>query len=171
MTGRRPGADRRLLAAAALSLALAGAAHGAEDRYTLAQLDAVGRALATQKCDRPVEVKTSFVRNPHDREVADEMQSFDCRAFRVAVYRSLSSSPPRERPMSVVLEHAHPLAGGPWAVGASAASVRAALGPPLRVFGENLVYPLGRDRAGQDTITFETTAGIVRAVSWNWEVD
>lgn len=171
MTVRPHGGDRSLLVAAALSVGLAGTAHGGEERYTLAQLDGIGRALAKERCYRPVEVKTSFVRNPHDREVADEMQSFDCRAFRVAVYRSLSQSPPRELPMSVILEHAHPLANGPWSVGASAAGVRAALGPPLRVFGESLVYSLNHEHPGQDTITFEAAAGIVRAVSWTWDVD
>lgn len=171
MTLRPHGGVGSPLVAAALAAGLAGTANGDEERYTLAQLDRIGRALAEQRCQRPVEVKTSFVRNPHDREVADEMRSFDCRAFRVAVYRSLSSSPPRELPMSVVLEHAHPLANGPWSVGASASSVRAALGPPLRVFGESLVYALGPERPRRDTITFEADAGIVRAVSWNWEVD
>ena len=140
-------------------------------RITLEQLNAVGKALAAQRCPRPVEVKTTFIRNPSQRDVADEMQSFDCRSFRVAIYRSLSASPPRELPMSVVLEGAHPLAAGPWAVGASAAAIRAEFGPPAREFGESMAYSLDPRRPGRDTLTFEVGAGIVRAVSWSWDVE
>jgi len=145
--------------------------HGQDAAYTLAQLGTIGKTLAAEKCYRPVEVKTSFIPNPRNREVADEMRSFDCRTFHVAIYRSLSASPAKEMPMSVVLEGAHPLAGGAWSVGAAAASVRSVLGSPLRVFGENLVYSLSPTRPGQDTLTFEVSKGIVEAVSWSWDVD
>jgi len=160
-----------LLVVLALWASLGRGAHGQEAAYTLTQLGAIGKSLAAEKCYRPVEVKTSFIPNPRNREVADEMLSFDCRTFHVAIYRSLSASPAKEMPMSVVLEGAHPLAGGAWAVGAAAASVRSVLGSPLRVFGENLVYSLSPARPGQDTLTFEVSKGIVEAVSWSWEVD
>jgi len=157
-----------LLAAALLA---GGAAAQPDPRDALARLNALGQALAAQKCPRPVEVKTSFVRNPSQREVADEMQSIDCRSFRVAIYRSLSATPPRESPMSVVLEGAHPLAVDPWAVGASAQAVRAGLGAPAREFGESLVYSLDPRRDGRDTLTFEVRGGVVRALNWSWDVD
>ena len=138
---------------------------------TLAQLNDIGLAIAQQKCPRPVEVKTSFVANPRDRDVADEMQSFDCRTYRVAVYRSLSQTPPREVPLSVVLDGEHPLAQGPWSVGASAATIHSLLGPPTKTFGEVLVYALDPKRPDRDTLTFEVADGIVQAVTWTWEVE
>ena len=161
-----------VLLCSALCLGLVGLGR-AEDRapYNLEQLNAIGRSLAAEKCYRPVEVKTSFIRNPNNREVADEMQSFDCRGYHIAIYRSLSQSPPKELPMSVVLEGEHPLASGPWAVGGSAARIRSVLGAPSRMYGESLVYSLDPKRPDQDTLTFEVTAGVVHAVSWSWDVE
>lgn len=163
---------RRMVLAFALWAGLVEAGHGqARAAYTLEQLDAVGRALATERCHRPAEIKTSFIRHPTRRDVADEMQSIDCRSFRIAVYRSMAQSPPRESPMSVVLQGGHPLASGPWAVGGSAREIRSVLGSPMRVFGESLVYSLSPQRPGQDTLTFEVDKGIVVAVSWSWDVE
>jgi hypothetical protein len=156
----------------ALAIGPFAVAHGGQAAGdTLAQIDAIGRSLAAQKCRRPVEVKTVFVANPRDRGVADEMQSFDCKAFRVAIYRSLFPTPAHELPMSVVLVEAHPLAEGPWSLGASADSISAMLGPPARRFGDSLVYSTNPAQPGRNTITFEVSAGVVRALSWNWEVD
>lgn len=164
-----PSPLRRALAVAAGASALVAGVARADGAAALAELDAAGRAIAAEKCSRPVEVKTSFVRNPVDRAVADEMQSTDCRSFSVAVYRALAPAPLRELPMSVVLRGAHPRIALAWSVGAQAAAVRAALGAPQRQFGENLVYGL---RSGaQDSLTFEVKAGIVDALSWNWDVD
>lgn len=74
--------------------------------------------------------------------------------------------------MSVFLVQAHPLAAGPWSIGAYASSVVAALGPPSRVYGENLVYAIDpQHRTTKDAVTFEISAGRVRAVTWNWDVD
>ena len=82
-------------AALAVAAALCGAAQADEPpAAVLARLDAIGRRIAAERCARPLEVKTSFVRNPQHREVADEMQSIDCRGFRIALYRSLAPSPP-----------------------------------------------------------------------------
>jgi hypothetical protein len=156
----------------AVVLLLAATGHAQERAtYTLEQLNVIGRALASERCHRPVEVKTSFVRNPNNRDIADEMRSFDCRTFRVAIYRSLSASPARELPMAVTLEGEHPLAKGAWTVGASAASVRSVLGAPARVFGESMAYSLDAQRPGRDTLTFEVAAGVVHAVSWSWELE
>ena len=158
------------LALAALGAAAENGFCADQSRYTIEELNAFGRALAAEKCSRPIEVKTNFVRSPGNAAAADEMQSFDCRTFEVAVYRSLATSPARELPMSVLLIGAHPRAG-PWAVGARAADIRAVLGPPARVFGENLVYSLSPTRDVRDTLTFEVNAGVVQALNWNWETD
>lgn len=138
--------------------------------YTLDELDRFGRQLAAEKCPRPVEVKTSYVPTPGDSTSADEMLSFDCRSFKVATYRSRATSPARDLPMSVLLVGTLPQAGA-WAVGASASELRAALGPPSRLYGENLVYTLPSGHDGRDTLTFEVKAGVVQALSWNWDVD
>lgn len=160
--------QRPLVAVGLLALAASFVAAADPGRDDLEELAAFGKALAAEKCARPVEVKTSFVRTPGDSTLSDEMQSFDCRAFKVAVYRSHRVSPPRESPMSVVLLGAVPRAGR-WAVGASASDILATLGAPARRFGENLVYALGNE--GRDTLTFEVEGGVVRAVSWYWDVD
>lgn len=56
-------------------------------------------------------------------------------------------------------------------MGATGASVRARLGAPLSTIGETLSYSLSAERAGRDTLTFEVEGGIVRAITWNWDVD
>jgi hypothetical protein len=120
---------------------------------------------------RPLEVKTQFVRNPRAPDATEEMQSFACRGFRVEVYRTKVDGMPRELPMSVVIEAANPHLSSEWSVGVTAASVRARLGAPLSSVGETLSYSLSAERAGRDTLTFEVEGGIVRAVTWNWDVD
>ena len=162
---------RRRTGACLAALAFAATHGAAADRagYTLAEIDRFGRQLAADRCQRPVEVKTSFVPTPGDTTSADEMLSIDCRAFKVAVYRARGMSPARESPMSVLLVGAVP-GSGAWAVGASASDVRATLGAPARLFGENLVYVLpGIEQ--RDTLVFEVRAGVVQALSWNWDVD
>ncbi len=152
-------------AAFALSLALAAGAAAAQP--TLAELDRVGRAIAAQPCPRPVEAKSSFIANPRRRDVADEMRSVDCRAWRVAVYVSHSTVPPREQPMELVVIGAEPRLDPRLAVGATPAAVRALLGEPQRLRGASLVYTLG----GRDTLSFEVSDDMVRAVAWSWDVD
>ena len=145
-------------------------AFAAPEAATLAELDRLGRSIAAQKCQRPLEVKTSFVRNPRFAEISDEMVSIACRGLRIAIYRS-NSTPPRELPMSVVLEDVHPRLPATLSIGASGRSVRATLGPPSTTPGQNLEYPLGAGKASRDTVTFEIQAGRVQAISWLWEVD
>lgn len=147
------------------------AASGGAAESTLAELDRLGRSIAAERCPRPQEMKVSLVRHPHAQAVADEMQSTRCRGFRVAVYRSHSSDPPRELPMSVVVESDHPRVDAAWSVGASSAEVRSALGAPFVTRGESFSYSLSPLRPGRDTLEFEVQAGIVRAVTWNWQVD
>jgi len=157
-----------LVLLAGLGSAVQGAAAAGN---TLVELDKVGRSIAEEKCARPLEVKVSFVRNPHARDVADEMKSTTCRGFRVATYRSLSPDPPRELPMSVVVEAAHRRVDSAWSVGTPSAIVRAALGVPFSTQGESFSYSLSPSRPGQDTLAFEVQAGVVRAVTWSWEID
>jgi hypothetical protein len=99
------------------------------------------------------------------------MQSHMCRGFRVAVYRSALADSTREFPMSVVVESAHPRLAAEWSVGATAASVQTRLGAPYRSAGESLSYSLRAQQPGRDVLTFEVEAGIVRAVTWSWEID
>lgn len=138
---------------------------------SLAAIDRIGRTIAAEKCERPVEVKQSFVRNPTVADVADEMQSTTCRGWRVAVYRSLSTTPPRELPMSVVVEAAHPRLAPAWSVGTTPAQVQAVLGVPFARRGESFGYSLDSARPGRDTLDFEVREGLVRAVTWTWDVD
>lgn len=158
---------RRRHLVAALALGLCAPAVAVEP----AALDRIGRAIAAERCARPLEVKVSFVRNPQAADVADEMQSFACRGFRVAIYRSLSPLPARELPMELVLEGAHPRVDAAWSVGASPAQVQAALGAPQTTRGASFGYELDRARPGRDRLEFEVRDGIVRAISWSWEVD
>ena len=153
------------LAVATLTMPTADAAD------TLEAIDRIGRTIAAEKCERPLELKVSLVRNPQVPDVSDEMQSIACRGWRVAIYRSLAPAPPRELPMSVVIEAAHPRVAPAWSVGATPAQVRAALGPPLTSRGESFSYRLGPDPRGQDRLDFEVRDGIVRAVTWTWDVD
>jgi hypothetical protein len=143
----------------------------ADAALRLSALDAVGRAIANEKCQRPSEVKTQFVVQPLTPNATDEMQSHMCRGFRVAVYRSALGDSAREFPMSVVVEAAHPLLPSEWSIGATAAGVRARLGVPYRAAGESFSYSLRSQQPGSDVLTFETEAGIVRAVVWSWEID
>lgn len=136
---------------------------------TLAELDRVGRAIAAQRCARPLEVKVSEIRHP--RAGVDEMQSIACRGFRVAIYRSFASDPPREMPMAVVVESGHDRLDNAWSVGASGASVRSRFGAPFATRGESFSYSLDPQRPGRDTLEFEVHGGIVRVVTWTWEVD
>jgi hypothetical protein len=158
---------RRQLAAALGAGLLAAAAHG----ETPAELDRIGRAIAAERCARPLEVKVSFVRNPTAADVADEMQSVACRGFRIAIYRSLSPLPARELPMELVLEGAHPRVDTTWSVGATPAQVQAALGPPQTTRGVNFSYAFDPVRPQRDRLDFEVRDGIVRAITWSWDVD
>jgi hypothetical protein len=153
------------MAVAALTVPAAQAAD------TLEAIDRIGRTIAAEKCERPLELKVSFVRNPQVADISDEMQSIACRGWRIAIYRSLAPAPPRELPMSVVVEAAHPRVAAAWSVGATPAQVHAALGPPLTSRGESFSYRLGSDPRGQDRLDFEVRDGIVRAVTWTWDVD
>lgn len=56
-------------------------------------------------------------------------------------------------------------------IGASAASVRGALGPPSLVREGSPVYFLGAERQGQDTIMFRIAGGKVSELLWGWGVD
>ena len=143
------------------------AATAAEADPTIVSLDRIGRAIVAQKCARPIEVKTVLIRAEKPGSPDDEMESTACPGLRIAVYRSNETKPPRVRPMSLVLEQAHPELAAAVTVGAAADGVRATLGAPTVMLGDNLVYAL----AARDTITFEIQAGRVRAVTWTWDVD
>jgi hypothetical protein len=134
---------------------------------TLAELDRLGREIATQACPRPQEVKSSFVPNPRRPDTRDEMRSTDCRGFRVAHYIANDSTPPRVLPMELVVEQPLARLDARLAPGASEASVRAVLGAPATVRGPTLGYALGT----RDTLLFELFEGRVRAVTWSWDVD
>ena len=131
----------------------------------------MGRAFASEKCTKPSKVSIRKVPNRYDPEAIDEIHAVSCTGFHVEVYRAGAAGVLRELPVSVVVDR--PLPGIPAAVsiGASAASVRAALGPPSRVSEGSPVYFLGAERPGQDTITFRIVSGKVRELLWNWEVD
>ena len=144
------------------SLALA-----ADGDVSIASLDRIGRAIVVQKCPRPIEVKTVLIRAEKAGSPDDEMESTACPGLRMAIYRANATKPPRERPMSLVLEEANPQLAAVVGVGAAVDGVRAALGPPTVMLGDNLVYAL----AARDTITFEVQAGRVRAVTWTWDVE
>jgi hypothetical protein len=144
---------------------------GADRQQLLAELDRLGRSIAAQKCPRPLEVKTSFIRNPRAADVADEMRSHVCRGFRIAVYVSHGSGPARELPMSVVLEEAHPQLPAALSIGAPAESVRGALGAPTATVGQSLSYALNTGARSRDTVTFEIDGARVQAVAWLWDVD
>ena len=137
----------------------------------LAELDRIGRAIAGQKCRRPIESKTQFVAYPLAEQAKDEMHSHACPGFRVAVYRSTLAGATREFPVSVVVEDAHPLLGAEWGVGAPVAELRRRLGTPQAVSAEGFGYALRPDRAGRDTLRFEVAGGVVRAITWTWDVE
>jgi hypothetical protein len=138
---------------------------------TAPELDRIGRAIAAERCARPLEVKVSFVRNPTSVDVADEMQSIACRGLRIAIYRSLAPGPPRELPMEVVLEDKHPRSAAAWSVGATPAQVQAVLGPPRTTRGESFGYALDPTRPDRDRLDFEVRDGVVRALTRSWDVD
>ncbi len=162
-----PQRHRPLAAAACLAL-LASAAASAQ---TPAELDRIGRTIAAQRCVRPLEVKVSYVRSPHSDSVADEMQSITCHGLRIAIYRALAPPPARDLPMEVVLEGAHPQVAAAWSVGATPAQVQAALGQPQSTRGADFAYALDPARPQRDRLAFEVRDGIVRAVTWSWDVD
>jgi hypothetical protein len=148
-------------------LAAAGAAQAQATPAALAELDRLGREIATQACPRPQEVKSSFVPNPRRPDTRDEMRSTDCRGFRVAHYIVGDSTPPRVLPMELVIEQPHARLDARIAPGATEASVRAVLGAPASARGPTLGYALG----ARDTLLFELFEGRVRAVTWSWDVD
>jgi hypothetical protein len=150
-----------------LLLAAAGAARAQALLPSLAELDRLGREIATQACPRPQEVKSSFVPNPRRPDTRDEMRSTDCRGFRVAHYIANDSTPPRVLPMELVVEQPLARLDARLAPGASEASVRELLGAPATVRGPTLGYALG----ARDTLLFELFEGRVRAVTWSWDVD
>lgn len=154
--------------AAVLGAALVASAAPAQ---TPADLDHIGRAIAAERCARPLEVKVSYVRNPTASDVADEMQSIACRGLRIAIYRSLAPAPVRELPMEVVLEDKHPRIAAAWSVGATPAQVQAVLGPPRTTRGESFGYALDPTRPDRDRLDFEVRDGAVRAITWSWDVD
>lgn len=158
---------------AAWLIALAGvptwAAAQAEPAVPLAELDRIGRTIVAARCARPLEVKTVFVRNPQREDLADEMQSIACHGLRIALYRSTSTVPARDLPMSLVLEATDPRMPQSLSIGARAQEVVARLGPPATQPGGQLAYAF--DAAGRNTLSFELRDGLVRAVAWTWDVD
>ena len=156
-------------AAAALLFALGAGAQPAPP--SLRALDTLGRTLVAQKCQRPVEVKTSFVRSASAADSVDELQSTDCRSLRIAVLRVRGADGVRELPLALLLEEVHPALASAVSVGAAVADVRAALGPPARLRGEHLVYTLDAARPLADTLTFEVQDGRVRALAWSWDAE
>lgn len=155
------------IAVAGVLLAVLLPARAADGELTLAALDRIGRAIVVERCARPTEVKTVQIRAETPGAPDDEMESTSCQGLRMAVYRVNATRPAHERPMSLVLEAAHPKLPAALGVGATADGVRASLGAPAAVLGDNLVYAL----AARDTVTFEVQAGRVRAVTWTWDVD
>jgi len=153
---------------ALLPALLAGPAF-AQGNPALAELDRAGRAMAAARCARPVESKASRVGGSQD-----EMQSIDCRSFRVAIYVAHDAgngSGPRESPMAlVVLGHAAGLPAG-LAVGVAPTAVQALLGVPSRQRGDSFSYLLDPSRPAGDSITFEVEADRVRAISWSWAAE
>jgi len=132
----------------------------------LAELDRAGRSIAAARCARPVENKTSQVGGSRD-----EMQSVDCRTFRVALYVAHQGGTVRESPMALVVLGDGPALPRGLAVGSEPAAVQALLGPPTRQRGDSFSYLLDPSRPAGDSITFEVDAGRVRAISWSWSVD
>jgi len=160
-----------LLASSTLLTLLALPASAQPAPPSLRALDALGRSLVAQKCTRPVEVKTSFVRSAGAADSVDELQSTDCRGLRIAVLRVRGGDGVRELPLALLLEEAHPALAGAVSIGATVADVRAALGTPAQQRGEHLVYPLDPARPLADTLTFEVQDGRVRALAWSWDAE
>lgn len=153
-----------LLAARGAAMAL-----GSDAAAALAELDRIGRTIAAERCARPLEVKTVFVRNPHRADRSDEMQSIACQGVRIAVYRSMSTDSARELPMSLVLEARDARLPESLSIGAREQDVVARLGPPATRPGGQLGYAF--DAGGRNTLSFELRDGLVHAVTWTWDVD
>ena len=163
------GAARRHVAVAvATMLAVLGAAAQEARPWPPSrnELDAIGRAIVSEGCARPREMKSSFVRSARG-DSSDEMRSIDCRGVRIATYLARGPDGARETPMELVIESPHPHLDARLGVGAEAAAVRAALGPPNTTRGENFSYVL----RGRDTLGFEVRGGVVRTVTWSWDVE
>lgn len=173
---RLPATGLALLASLVLGLcasapAVLAAEAAATAVQTVAQLDAIGRAIAVARCQRPQEVKTRFLPSAQVADASDEMQSHACGGFRVAIYRFAGPGAPREVPMSVVVDSSHALLPAEWSTGARAAVIRSRLGEPQAATTQSLTYWLNPRQPGRDRLTFEVEDGIVRAVSWSWVVD
>lgn len=131
----------------------------------------MGRAFASEKCTKPSKASIRKVPNRYDPEVIDEIHAVSCTGFHVEVHRAGANGMLRELPVSVVVDQPLPRIPAAVSIGASIASVRAALGPPSLVSDGNPVYFLDAERPGQDTVMFRVVSGKVRELLWNWEVD
>lgn len=161
-----------LLASFACVAACAGVVHARQPpKLTASDLDRIGRAFASEKCTKPSKFSVRKLPNRYDPEVIDEIHAVSCAGFHVEVYRAGAVGMPRELPVSALVDRPLPSIPAAISIGASIASVRAALGPPSLVSDGSPVYFLGAERPGQDTVMFRIVGGKVRELLWSWEVD
>ena len=160
----------------AVSLVVMGSIAQAQSQSNLMQatatqssLDQLGRSIVKQKCSQPQKFHTKPTQNQHDPSVSDEIQTYSCHGFDITLYKANAVTPFRELPLSLEMYSSHPKLGKRLSVGASALSVRAELGAPQKMDGENLVYDLSETM--DDTVTFKVSHDRVKSIVWSWDVD
>ncbi len=155
------------------SLATAGATHADETlgAAQLAALDRVGREIAASPCVKPKAVREKSQPNIHEPHVTDQIVRFECQGVVAEIYRANASQPARDLPLEVRLTVNNRNVPARFAVGASLAGVRRALGSPTTNDNGAATYPLSAERPDQDTISFVARHGIIRAIVWSWAVD
>jgi len=156
-----------------MTLTMASAATATEvasSPTTAADLDALGRVIARDKCARPKKVVVKQVPNRYEN-VTDEIKTYFCSGYRVVVYEAHASNVVRELPMEVTLTRSIPGLPPNLSIGRKVGDVRAMLGTPYSESETELVYSLSDERPGEDTITFRLKAGRIDGVIWSWNVD
>lgn len=132
------------------------------------ELNEFGRQLVQTRCKKPLSVKRERVPSPRSPSILDVVWTTTCPGFEAVAFRPAGG---RERPMQLTVTAALPSLAADLSVGASAASVRARLGPPWSTQGDDLVYALDPDRPNDDTLTFRIENGRVVELIWSWDTD
>ncbi len=156
--------------ASSLIAGTAKASEIAQSAPTLADLDKLGREIATKKCAHPERMAIEHIANGYE-DVTDEIKTFYCSDYRVTVYEAHASNVIRELPLEVTVNHPTNVLPKNLSIGAKAGGVRAMLGKPYSESTRALIYSLSAERPGADTITFRLKGGRVDRIVWDWDVE
>jgi hypothetical protein len=132
------------------------------------QLNELGYSIVAKKCLKPIGIKSEHIKNRHDSAIIDEIRQISCKGYEIKIYLANVTKPPRELPLTLDVTQMLKDIEVSQYIGRNSALVIKAYGQPSEIDGESMVYPLNESG---NIIKFKVKKGLVKGITWYWDVD